>query len=706
MTEIRIDGKRVFADKEQVIKLTVENPYYQKTGSYTLDITLPLAVEENRAVFGYISRHDVSKQPVSLPAEITVSGAVIVKGTATVTQVSEDAVKVQILGGQASYNFANKWADTYVDELDMPNWCYDTWRIEEDRDLPLDRFSKRLAERLKALGDAPYGDDILKFYLYSRPPHWELWEEGLPEEFADSPRPSLNGWVAYPVLNSETDDDLSDMYEGGANPGYQNNGEDVIWLNVPLYSAGVGTPEGVLPPVVNPSLTSAAARVSIPVASDEWTAQPYLWKICEMVAEATGYKLPRRYNRIFNSLYLSRIFLVNANRYPGAAASLPHWKVPDFWSNVENVCGVVMVIVGDEIRLLDRSTYYSLPGDDDGPRAERIRLDDVADEFEVTLSSKATATDPQSMNINVGFVDFPHDSWDLASDELRNQARECRDYSTLRELCEYLKDLSDEELTAERGTIWIMADDRRFSLGTTLPYARSGSGARVIVREIDRFRPRLGDETKTSLDVQLKIVPARNANLRAYARIPNSATPSVIEDLGVVVQGLKRPDIGAVRPEDIVVENVLKGEQQIKKEDKQDKLFIALRPEGMASALKVDSPTAFDMQYYRPEISSLAYATIASSGSISVHDEFPAYSLSLTVAGQRSAVTLGSTLQALNIDTRVVHGFDFLASGVTDPLAVYYIRGKRFICQKIEYEITERGLTPLARGYFYEVIPE
>ena len=60
--------------------------------------------------------------------------------------------------------------------------------------------------------------------------------------------------------------------------------------------------------------------------------------------------------------------------------------------------------------------------------------------------------------------------------------------------------------------------------------------------------------------------------------------------------------------------------------------------------------------------------------------------------------------QVSNVDTRVVHTVQFRDQAISfDPTATYIIHGRRFACKKIELKITDRGLSPLKTGYFYEI---
>ena len=55
------------------------------------------------------------------------------------------------------------------------------------------------------------------------------------------------------------------------------------------------------------------------------------------------------------------------------------------------------------------------------------------------------------------------------------------------------------------------------------------------------------------------------------------------------------------------------------------------------------------------------------------------------------------------IDTRLKRSFQFLYNNDLDPKSVYIIRGRKYACQKIEYTCEDEGVSPIKRGYFYEI---
>lgn len=55
------------------------------------------------------------------------------------------------------------------------------------------------------------------------------------------------------------------------------------------------------------------------------------------------------------------------------------------------------------------------------------------------------------------------------------------------------------------------------------------------------------------------------------------------------------------------------------------------------------------------------------------------------------------------IDNKVQVIIKFLSQELPDPKHIFMFRGKRFICDKVELNITDQGLNPLMTGYFYEM---
>ncbi len=117
MTELYIEGHKVIIESKD-IKVTCENPFFSSSGEYTLEVELPLNNYINKQVFGSIDRFEVSKHSKKYEARLIADNIAVINGTATLTQVTEKSVKIQLFGGNSAVNFEANIEKVYIDEID------------------------------------------------------------------------------------------------------------------------------------------------------------------------------------------------------------------------------------------------------------------------------------------------------------------------------------------------------------------------------------------------------------------------------------------------------------------------------------------------------------------------------------------------------------------------------------------------------------
>lgn len=116
MTELYIDGKSAVLPEGFNISFISENPYFTHSSNYSLDVELPMPA--NHAIFGHISRLDVTKKKTILPAMLMVDTRCLLYGSAVLLSVEDTLVKVQLVSGNAEFNLLTN-DDIYIDELDL-----------------------------------------------------------------------------------------------------------------------------------------------------------------------------------------------------------------------------------------------------------------------------------------------------------------------------------------------------------------------------------------------------------------------------------------------------------------------------------------------------------------------------------------------------------------------------------------------------------
>ena len=119
MIECTIDGAKALPDTSNKIKVTYENPYVKDSGSYTYEISFPLAIDRNKECFGHVERLDVKKQlPSYEDCKLFVDNRLVISGKGTVKSITNTLLKLQIVGGASRIKYNSKMEKEFIDEID------------------------------------------------------------------------------------------------------------------------------------------------------------------------------------------------------------------------------------------------------------------------------------------------------------------------------------------------------------------------------------------------------------------------------------------------------------------------------------------------------------------------------------------------------------------------------------------------------------
>lgn len=119
MIECIINGVSTYPDTSSSIKVTYENPYVKDSGSYTYEISFPMGVSANFKFFSGISRFEVSKKREAYEdCKLIVDNRVVISGKGTIKSITNDVVKLQIVGGASRIKYNSKWEKEFIDEID------------------------------------------------------------------------------------------------------------------------------------------------------------------------------------------------------------------------------------------------------------------------------------------------------------------------------------------------------------------------------------------------------------------------------------------------------------------------------------------------------------------------------------------------------------------------------------------------------------
>lgn len=302
MTELFINNERVILPKSTSVKVVSENPYFTRSGKYTLDIEIPLQGNiQNGKTFRHINRMDVGKDVESISARIVADNKVVIDGTATITSITETSVKIQILSGNAEMNFKSKFEKLYVDELDLGRITYEIKYSDGTNPdgVKYDMSKMPEADRYK-----------FAFGLYGE-----------------------TDYVCFPIYNES---------------------EDKIYNNHCVRVTGKDTYTVFFP---HSFYGSAYPIDDMTTCGGHYVPQPYFCFILRKVFNALGYDV------VLNQIEetpLKNAFICNTRFTLKLNEMLPHWTVSDFIDQVERFFGVV-VRIGENnktVSVLGRDVYY------------------------------------------------------------------------------------------------------------------------------------------------------------------------------------------------------------------------------------------------------------------------------------------------------------------------------------------------------------
>lgn len=295
MTEIFINNQRAIFKEDSNIKLTIENTFFEDSGSYTLDVTFPLHIEQNRKVFGAINRMEVAKRYTTFDATILVDSKLVFKGTAKITNVNETEVKLQLLSGNSHVKFWTKAEKMYIDEF---HYEY------TDTNNSFDGFVQQ---------DSFFGTPLIKAGTF----------------------PGKKGVYCYvPTLDENGSKPVQNCYKG-----LWNEQHLMIYTDDQLVLYQGGT-------LNNPRFFIEINRECI---------SPNLMFVTKWILSHLGYSLRRndRDSDFVNSIYIANArntttFKRHDSRTNSAdemsmAKALPHWTVQEFITQLQNFLNVTVI---------------------------------------------------------------------------------------------------------------------------------------------------------------------------------------------------------------------------------------------------------------------------------------------------------------------------------------------------------------------------
>ena len=665
MTILYIDGKQAVIDEKQTVKFVRENTYFTKSGSYTYEVTLPTLCPENIAIFGHLYRKDQRKAvKVTFSARLNVDNVDIMNGIATITNITDTTIKVQLMGGNSELNFYNKNENRFIDELPLGSW----------RGGVYDDTMQSIAEAIK---------DRFEYYLY-----WgaeEAYKQICTELWRENRKGDLVDWVALPCYNTNYD----------------------IVCNNFEYDRYLSKKEG------DDSRDYVHGWMINDLETVNLSAQPYLVPMIERIFNNLGY--PVKENCLQDNEFFMHMVIVTANNRSDIARALPHWTLSEFISQIEKFFAVVIII--DEKQ---KKTYIKNRTDFFKSNVEFI--DNVLDEYSVNIENDNTI---ELDNPNIGYAEVAS-PYNRIENPIKDVAKIDTTYDNENNITDGLnllvqklrQEVGNGNISAYKGTIFrVCGHSYIIQLYDHVDVWGNVHPNQAYIKCVDEFADRINNKSKKDIDVELKICPAETIN---NGRLDGN------DKCFMLAKADKTDPAGIQNEKEHYLNDLISGEEE-KVDYKEDIMFICLYDGGYAKY--IEDPDNYDSSllacirqglkrypagYVKDEWIATTFVGGDRDGTGELLPKLANESLSLnsdsvdrTIESKvyKYKTLYSEVFKNLNrVKTQVKYCFKFITDRMDLPVnSTFIIRNKKFVCEKLEYNIKADGASKLVTGYFYEL---
>jgi hypothetical protein len=426
--------------------------------------------------------------------------------------------------------------------------------------------------------------------------------------------------------------------------------------------------------------------------------QPFLLHITKKICEAVGYapdfakweeKEEYRYLLICNTLPY-------AWDTGGFARALPHWTVAEYFEKLE-------LFLGGEFTINHRAHTVDFAFTEATLLATApVRLDNIIDEHTVEVTVEDDKCEYREAK-NLVFKECDNEMWKYYSCDwfIRGWQNSVVRYNSMRELLNANKSLATWNGSSQRGSnrdkLLYAADvDAYFivrSLSKELVEKRSGwmpnlYKYKMELRPVNLFGGRIVDESDDADEIEIEFVPAWvDETEDKYGRCLFLSFSGYDENDSTGSSWSRDPstrkqEIDATLYQPIALQSLSAGEKT-KKAEYYDRVYVGWWDgAGVPHNGKLPHPYVEDIE-------------IAEDWS-----NFSNIHFSMRI--NNNLLNRRRTVNAIN--PKLKKSFKFLADTIPNPRAVFYIKGKKYLCEKITATFSENGMSQLLKGVFYPIV--
>ena len=424
--------------------------------------------------------------------------------------------------------------------------------------------------------------------------------------------------------------------------------------------------------------------------------QPYLLYITRRICEAVGYtadfskweeKEEYRYLLICNTLPY-------AWDTRGFARALPHWTVAEYFEKLE-------LLLGGEFTINHRGKTIDFAFTEATLLAIRpVRLDNIIDEHTVEVTVEEDKCEYREAK-NLVYKECDHEMWKFYSCDWFIKAWKAGAvrYKSMRELLEANRWLASWNGSTQRGSnrdklLYAEDVDAYFivrSLSKTLVEKRGGFMPnryeyKMELRPVNLFGGRIVSDDEDADEIEIEFVPAWvDETEDKYGRCLFLSFSGYDENDSTGTSWSRDPyqrkeEIDNTLYQPHAFQSLAAGERN-KKAEYYDRIYIGWWDGAQSPNGKLPHPYVEDIE-------------IAEDWS-----NFNNIHFSLRI----NHTTLNRRRTAHAINSRQKSTFKFLSDTIPNPRAVFFIRGKKYLCEKLTATFTEHGMSQLIKGVFYPI---
>ena len=640
--EIIINGKQAYLKKNTSFDFIFENRLFTGSDSYTLSITFPLRGCQ-RNIDIFGHIHRADVAKQKVVFDCDIrDGAFFKSGSITVTEISDIEVKTQFLEGRSEQNFDTSFDDIYLNEMDLG--------------YPTDRTQLTVSEAFKAY--------------------------------------PTNNWVPLPWVNN-----------------YSGNLQNAVTTTLRAITG----------------FEDDRATLSF---------QPYLLYILKRICQQLGYTYD--FYELERSQYR---YLLICNTLPAAwaawnfAIAFPHWTLTEFFEQLENF------LFGDfDINHKGKRIEFHF-SNSLAKSAGEVCLDKVQDAYTAEVTQEDDSKYIASANMK--YADNDALLWSYYSCDwfIRANKSKALIYNTLRELIDKAVTLKESGYykstghsghgTSEffyRGYSWDSDGNKLFYCKEIDTYFVMYCYKSELVSEmngskwykyynrllpVNQFGELFVDEDAD--DIELKIVPAwiegtddkyGNCLFLNCGEMGSKETWTISADgTGSSSSSSSGGTFIGQRPSN-------EGQSSSRYRDDVDYDAGDLAQGNASYAIgkgeNDKSEAYFDVLYvgfWDGLYLFGGYQPHPIVDKVEVRDSFGSMTSSYTLR-LKDGVANSMRKSMYKIDGKKKFHFSFLSDTIPSPRALFYIRGQKYICEKITATFHETGKSQLLKGVFYRVIDE